>query len=84
MYSENTLYYNHKPLVVGRELLIEEYSYMNRENYQLTLNPIVVDQVNDKLVFEIGQCKGSYGGKYIIIWRKEESGKWEVFIDSNI
>jgi len=84
MYSQNTLYFNHKPLVTGRKSLIEEYAYMNRENYELTLSPIIVDQVNQNLVFEIGQCKGSYNGKYIIIWRKEASGKWEVFIDSNI
>ncbi len=84
MYSQNTLYFNHKPLIIGRELLVKEYAYMNRENYQLTLNPIIVDQVNENFVFEIGQCKGSYNGKYIIIWRKESSGKWEVFIDSNI
>lgn len=84
MYSKNTLYYNHKPLIKGREALIREYGYMNREEYKLKLTPIINDQVNDKLVFEIGQCSGSYGGKYIIVWRKEDNGKWEVFIDSNI
>ncbi len=84
LYSINTLYFNHKPLIVGRELLVEEYQYMNRENYELALNPIVVEKINENFVFEIGQCKGSYNGKYIIIWRKNEKDKWEVFIDSNI
>jgi len=84
MYSKNTLYFNHKPLITGRESLVKEYSYMNNEKYELSLNPIIVEQINKNFVFEIGQCKGSYNGKYIIVWRKEESGKWEVFIDSNI
>ncbi|MEM9544837.1 MAG: hypothetical protein AAGA77_02635 [Bacteroidota bacterium] len=84
MYSENTLYYNHKPMVVGREELVKEYDYMNRANYKLTLKPIIVEVVNEDCVFEIGQCEGSYNGKYIIVWRKDFSEKWEVFIDSNI
>lgn len=84
LYSENTLYYNHKPLVIGRDLLVGEYQYMNNEKYALTLSPIVSEQVNKDFVFEIGQCKGSYNGKYIIIWRKSNNEKWEVFIDSNI
>lgn len=84
LYSENTLYYNHKPLVKGRAQLTQEYGYMNNENYSLTLEPELVDKVNEDIIFELGQCSGSYGGKYIIIWRKEEDGKWRVFIDSNI
>ena len=84
LYSENTIYFNHKPLVIGRKGLIQDYQYMNNEKYELVLNPIIVDQVSADFVFEIGQCVGSYNGKYIIIWRKDDSGKWEVFIDSNI
>jgi ketosteroid isomerase-like protein len=84
MYSENTLYYNHKPLIIGRDSLINEYAYMNNEKYSLTLTPIVSEQVNENHVIEIGQCKGGYGGKYIIVWKKNNSGKWEVFIDSNV
>lgn len=84
LYSENTLYYNHKPLVKGRAQLTKEYAYMNNENYSLTLEPELVDKVNEDIIFELGQCSGSYGGKYIIIWRKEEDGEWRVFIDSNI
>jgi ketosteroid isomerase-like protein len=40
--------------------------------------------VNDNLVYEIGQCKGTYKGKYILVWKKESDGVWRVFIDSNI
>lgn len=84
MYSDSTLYYNHKPIVKGREALAKEYSYMNNEKYELSLHPIIVDSVNEEIVIEIGQCKGSYNGKYIIIWKKNQNNKWEVFIDSNI
>jgi len=84
MYSKNTIYYNHKPIVKGRDSLIPVYQYMNNEDYKLSLHPIIIEVVNKDFVFEIGQCKGSYNGKYILIWRKGENGKWEIFIDSNI
>ena len=84
MYSSNTLYYNNKPLIQGHELLIEEYQYMNNEQYKLALKPMIVELVNSEFIFEIGQCEGSYNGKYILIWKKEEDGKWKIFIDSNI
>jgi len=84
LYSTNTLYYNHKPLVRGRESLIKEYDYMNNESYELTLTPIVSEMITNNLAYEIGQCSGSYYGKYIIIWKRNQDDKWEVFIDSNI
>lgn len=84
LYSPNTLYFNHRPLVKGTEALIKEYAYMNNDNYQLTLHPIKLVRGNDDIVFEIGQCKGSYNGKYILVWKKEMDGKWKIFIDSNI
>jgi ketosteroid isomerase-like protein len=84
MYAENTMYFNHKPLITGRNALIKEYQYMNSEDYALALHPIITEAVNDNLVFEIGQCDGSYNGKYIIVWRKNENEQWEIFIDSNI
>ncbi len=84
LYSENTIYYNHKPLVQGRIPLAKEYQYMNNEAYELSLQPMIVAPVNKDYVFEIGQCAGSYGGKYILIWRKDLDGQWRIFIDSNI
>lgn len=84
LYAENTMYYNHKPLVVGRPGLIQDYQYMNRESYSLNLTPLKTEQVNDRIILEIGQCNGSYNGKYIIVWKKSDLGKWEVFLDSNI
>ena len=84
LYSEHTMYFNHRPLVKGRTALIKEYSYMNSEQYELTLVPKYQAFVNDSTVFEIGQCKGSYNGKYILIWKKEDDGQWRIFVDSNI
>ena len=84
IYSENTLYYNHKPLVIGRDQLIKEYQYMTRPSYSLKLTPIVSEAINETTVFEIGQCAEGYNGKYIIVWKKAENGNWEVFLDSNI
>ena len=84
LYAVNTMYYNHKPLVVGRPGLIRDYQYMNRESYSLNLIPLKTVQVNDRIVLEIGQCSGSYKGKYMIVWKKSDSGKWEVFLDSNL
>jgi len=84
LYSSNSIYFNHKPLVMGRENLIKEYSYMKGENYQLRLNPLKTLFVNDSLVYEIGLCEGTYKGKYIIVWKKERDGEWRVFIDSNV
>jgi len=84
LYSHNTLYYNHRPLVKGRQALVREYAYMNNEQYSLSLHPRHVNFVNETTVIEIGQCEGSYNGKYILIWKKEEDGVWRIFIDSNV
>lgn len=84
LYSSNSIYFNHKPLIKGQENLIKEYSYMKDSNYRLSLDPLKMVFVNDNMVYEIGQCEGSYKGKYIIVWKKESDGVWRVFIDSNI
>ncbi len=84
LYSVNTMYFNHKPIVKGRKNLIKEYSYMNSTNYSLQLHPTKLEVVNDNFVFEIGQCRGSYNGKYILIWKKDADGNWNIYIDSNI
>lgn len=84
LYAEDALYFNHKPLLNGRKGIIEEYGYMNEPSYNLILEPIIVVPVNDVLVYEIGQCRGSYGGKYILVWEKSSEGKWYVLMDSNI
>ena len=84
LYSKHTMYFNHKPIVKGTEELIKEYSYMNNGNYTLNLHPLKLEVVNANFVFEVGQCSGSYNGKYILVWKKQPDGNWKVYIDSNI
>lgn len=84
VYSENTMYYNRGRLLIGRSDLVKEYVYMNNEQYQLTLNPILVEPVSETIVYEFGQCKGSFNGKYILVWQKNAQGIWQVLFDSNI
>jgi ribosomal protein S18 len=84
LYSENTMYYNRGRLLIGRNDLVKEYEYMNNEQYKLTLNPILVEPVSETIVYEFGQCEGSYNGKYILVWHKNSQGIWQVLFDSNI
>lgn len=84
LYSANTIYFNHKPIVKGVEDLIKEYDYMNNDNYTLHLQPLKLAVVNADFAYEIGQCSGSYKGKYILVWKKQADGNWKIHIDSNI
>ncbi|MEL6592449.1 MAG: hypothetical protein AAFQ68_20290 [Bacteroidota bacterium] len=87
LYADDALYFNqnNKPrLIHGREALISEYDYMNRPEYQLTLTPLYISAVQQDLIYEIGQCSGSYGGKYILVWQHLPGHPWEILFDSNI
>lgn len=84
LYTKNAIYYNHKPLITGTQAIAKAYDYMNRPDYKLQLTPTVVETVTDQLAFEIGQCSGSYEGKYILVWVKETDGNWRILFDSNI
>lgn len=84
LYSSNTIYFNHKPIVQGVKDVIKEYDYMNNINYNLNLQPMKLEVVNANFAYEIGQCSGSYNGKYILVWKKESNGIWKIYIDSNI
>lgn len=84
MYTPNTRYYNHRPLLKGRTALEKEYAYMKNTTYQLTLTPLYVVPISAHLVMELGQCSGSYGGKYLIVWQEQVSGDWQVLLDANL
>jgi hypothetical protein len=84
LYTEQAIYFNHKPLVIGRTDIIKEYEYMNNKKYYIFLKPIHIESINDRLIFEIGQGGGSFQGKYILIWYKTDDGTWKVMMDSNI
>jgi ketosteroid isomerase-like protein len=83
LYTTDAIYFNHKPIVKGTEALIVEYDYMNNKDYTLNLQPLKVKMVNANIAFEIGQCSGSYKGKYILVWKKQLDGSWKIYIDSN-
>lgn len=78
LYSPNTIYFNHKPIVKGIDDLIKEYDYMNNKDYTLNLQPLKLEVVNSDFAFEIGQCHGSYNGKYILYGKNNlmENGKY--------
>jgi ketosteroid isomerase-like protein len=84
LYTENRMYYNKGRLLTGRVDLVTEYEYMNNPQYNLTLNPILIEPVSETIVYEMGQCKGSYDGKYLLVWQKNSNGVWKVLFDSNI
>ena len=83
VYMEDAFYFNHKPPIRGTQAITEEYQYMASPDYNLTLMPLYLMPVQADLAYEIGQCVGSYGGKYAIIWKKVASGEWKVLLDSN-
>ncbi|MEL6733969.1 MAG: DUF4440 domain-containing protein [Bacteroidota bacterium] len=83
VYTEDAFYFNHKPPIRGTQAITEEYQYMAQPDYNLTLMPIYLMPVQSDLAYEIGQCTGSYGGKYAIVWKKVASGEWKVLLDSN-
>jgi ketosteroid isomerase-like protein len=84
LYTADAMYYNHKPMIVGTEAIAKEYWYMGNSSYQLRLAPIMIEMVSQDLAFEIGQCSGSYNGKYVLVWKKSADKGWQVALDSNI
>ena len=83
LYTEDAIYYNRGRVLNGHEQLSREYSYMNDTSYTLQLNPKHVEMVREDLVFEIGQCSGSYPLPYLLVWKKQKDGDWKVYFDSN-
>ncbi len=84
LYHVNALYFNHKPVIVGLDSIAKDYQYMNDKNYRLRLEPIKLEMVAENLAYEIGQCIGTYNGKYLLVWKKDDKGDWKILVDSNI
>ncbi len=84
LYSRDPIYFNHKKVIASRDALIKAYGYMNDEKYSLQLTPMHVEIVSSDVAFEIGQCSGSYRGKYVLVWKKDKKDRWRILIDSNI
>ena len=84
VYTAEAIYYNHKPVIKGTTAISREYGYMASPQYNLKLTPLHLEMVSEDMAFELGQCSGSYGGKYVLIWVKKGEGSWQVAFDSNI
>ena len=84
LYHPNAIYFNHRPAISGTKAIAKEYRYMNNPDYQLDLKPLAFEQVNDQLAYEIGQCVGTYNGKYLLVWQKNQAGEWKILVDSDI
>ncbi|MBO6792589.1 MAG: hypothetical protein JJ895_01670 [Balneolaceae bacterium] len=84
LYYPNAVYYNHRTPINDQSALIQEYGYMGNQQYSLKLIPLHLEVINEQVAFEIGQCEGSYNGKYMLMWFKDEQGEWKVLMDSNI
>lgn len=83
LYMAEAYYYNRGRLIQGTKALSKEYSYMNMPSYSLKLSPKHIVFVNSEVVYEIGQCSGSYPLPYMLVWKKQEDGKWQILMDSN-
>ena len=84
LYTPSAIYYNHKPVVIGTSAISKEYSYMNNPKYSLSLKPIHTEIVTNNMALEIGQCSGSYNGKYLLVWKKNKDDQWQIMVDSNL
>ena len=82
-YTSDAYYYNRGRLLQGTKSIIQEYGYMNRASYSLKLTPKHVVFVTPNIVYEIGQCSGSYLNPYMLLWEKQADGNWQVRMDSN-
>lgn len=83
LYLPNALYYHHEPPIIGTQAITEEYQYMNRPSYSIKLHPLAIVPVNQSTVLEIGHGSESFNGKYVLIWKRTESG-WMILMDSNV
>lgn len=83
LYTTNAYYYNRGRLLQGTNSIASEYSYMNNPAYTLKLTPKHVAFVTSTIVFEIGQCSGSYPNPYMLLWEKQPDGTWQVLMDTN-
>ena len=83
LYFDKALYYNQRRLIQGTAAIIEQYKYMKDPGYRLTLIPKLLQPVNDSLIFELGQCEGSYTGPYALIWARRNGSEWKIMFDSN-
>jgi hypothetical protein len=83
IYSLYPYYLNRGKLLEDRQSIIEEYGYMNNENWKITLTKKSLTVVNDQLAFEIGNYQSGGKGQYLLIWEKSNESQWKILFDSN-
>jgi len=83
VYVPDAYYYNRGRLLEGTKALSAEYGYMNSPSYSLKLTPKHITFVTSEIAYEIGQCSGSYPLPYMLVWEKQDNGKWLILMDSN-
>jgi ketosteroid isomerase-like protein len=83
LYTIESYYYNRGRLIEGTKAISAEYIYMNNPGYNLKLTPKHLVIVSSNIAYEIGQCSGSYPLPYMLLWKKQPNGNWQVLMDSN-
>jgi hypothetical protein len=43
----------------------------------------VIQHIQPEMVYENGECYGSYGGHYMILWQKQPVSDWQVMPETN-
>ena len=85
IYKTNAIYFSKFESNIGRESIINRYSYMLDKDFSISLKPEYKMKVNEKIVFETGiyTVKKNYSGVYVIIWEKQNNGEWQILLDFN-
>ncbi len=81
VFSKNGKYFNGGTLFKGKQI-IDAYSYMNNESYQIKLESLKLLQVNNDIIYDIGTFEVGGKGLYTLIWQKELD-TWKLLLDFN-
>lgn len=83
VYADQCYYFTKGKFIDNKNSLIQEYSYM--ESMWVDIEPEFIHPVNKDLVYEIGKYNtaNTYFGYYILVWNKDATGNWKVFLDAN-
>ena len=82
-YMESGYYLSSGRIRSGRPAIIEAYQYMNRPNWKIQLFPEHVVPVHADLIYEVGRYESTGQGSYMLIWVKDNEGKWMIMLDFN-
>lgn len=82
LYQKDFVYYNRGLLYESYAALADIYSYMNEDDFQVTLSKDVLLMAQTDLAFEIGTWTTNSTGSYIIVWEKRDN-RWGIRLDAN-